>query len=334
MKSGKNKSESEQDKGKNEFGLSRRKFLFYCGGVAGSMALLGCGIRGEGGEWTDTDNISDTLNNAARKPAVVWLSGQECTGCSIQFLNHEEPDITEIILDRISLRYQEAVMAASGEVATQCVEDAISEGGYILIVEGAIPGADDRFCEIGGVSFRKTVQRLSDKAAAVIAIGACASFGGIPRETPSKGLPVSDVVDGPVINLPHCPGHHEHLLTTIVYFLENEALPELDEYGRPVAFFSKRIHDQCRRRPQHDAGNFLNDWNDPAQRDWCLFMKGCRGPQTSSDCVVRKYNGGVNHCIDSGCPCLGCAEPTFLKKDAPLFAAKEVSQRKGHMVPV
>jgi len=225
------------------------------------------------------------------------------------------------VLDTISLRYHEAIMAASGHVSEAALAATLAAGGYVLIVEGSIPGADDRFCEIGGKPFRKIVEECAEKAAAIIAIGACATYGGIPGACPSQGKGVGEIVKGkPVINLPHCPVHHEHLLETIVYYLTERAVPELDDKGRPKLFFSKLVHDQCPRKKHYDEGNYLTDWNDPAQRDWCLAEKGCKGPETYSDCVTRKYNGGVNHCLLCGSPCQGCSEPGFYGAHSPLYA--------------
>lgn len=337
---GKKRSEFSQDDVEKLLGVSRREFLYYCGGLAGSLALVGCGgedrtkeaSKGGGidkGGTTDARKVAAALTEAVRKQPVIWLSGQECTGCSIQFLNIEKPTIAEVILDKISLRYHEAIMAASGSVSERALEDTVSEGGYVLVVEGSIPGADDRFCEIGGKPFRQIVLDTAAKADVVIAIGSCASFGGIPGACPSQGKPVSDFVkDKPIINLPHCPVHHEHLLETIVFYLTRKAAPELDDKLRPKMFFSKLVHDQCARKKNYDEGNYLNDWNDPKQKDWCLAEKGCKGSDTYSDCVTRKYNGGVNHCLDCGSPCQGCAEPSFYGGNSPLYAFDAVAHAR------
>jgi hydrogenase small subunit len=306
------------------FGVSRRDFLTYCGGLAGALAL-GCAGEGEkpASPPPKKEKIARTIEKAAGKPPVIWLEGQDCAGCSISFLNAEKPSIAEVILDKISLRYHESVMAASGHTADRVMEETRKEGGYVLVVEGAVPAADDRFCMVGGRPFREILGECAKGAAAIIAVGACATYGGIPGAAPSQGKGISGYVGGrPVINLPLCPVHHEHLLATIVYYLENKKAPELDEHGRPLMFFAKTVHDQCERKEAYDAGNYLNDWNDPAQAGWCLAEKGCKGPETYSDCPTRKYNGGVNWCIGAGAPCQGCAEPAFYGQVSPLFASR------------
>jgi len=140
------------------------------------------------------------------------------------------------------------------------------------------------------------------------------------KNTPTQGRPVTDyVTDRTVINLPMCPANGEHLLLTILSILDAEEAPPLDDQGRPRMFFEETVHARCPRLPAFVAGNFLTDWNDPVQRDYCLFDKGCRGPLTVADCPTRGFNGGVSHCTASGAPCQGCAEPDYYD-GIPLYA--------------
>ncbi len=302
-------------------GVSRRDFMKYCGGLAAALGLAGC----DGKKTQQT--LEDAGNNTGDgKPAVVWLNGQDCNGCSIAFLNLEEdagaglPSIATVLLDTISLRYHEAVMAGSGHVAEDSKAEAIAAGGYILVVEGAIPDADDRYCVIGGVPFRQTLQEAAAGAAHIIALGSCATGGGIVRETPTQGRPVTDIItDRTIINLPGCPANHEHLLLTIVHLLTEEQAPALDARNRPTQFYTGWVHDDCPRRPAFDAGNFLTDWNDPAQRDFCLMERGCRGPTTRGDCSTRGVTGSAGNCTASGAPCQGCTNHLYYDGN-PLYA--------------
>ncbi len=300
--------------------------------MAGALAQ-GCAVKGGSRPAPSSPTqakVAETLRAAAGKPPVVWLQGQDCAGCSVSFLNVEQPSAADVILDKISLRYHEPLMAGSGLVAERALRETVRAGGYMLVVEGAIPSADDRFCMVGGRAFREILEECAKGASTVIAAGACAAFGGIPGATPSKGRGVAAYVKNtPVVNLPQCPVHHEHLLATIVYVLEHKQVPELDTHGRPLMFFSKTVHDQCERKAAYEAGNYLNDWNNPAQAGWCLAEKGCKGPVTYSDCPTRKDNGGVNWCIAAGAPCQGCAEPTFYEEMAPLFAARTLARGKA-----
>jgi hydrogenase small subunit len=300
-------------------GLSRRDFMKYCAGAAAALGVS---------ELFSIEKIAQALEAAAKKPPVIWITAQDCTGCTISLLSLEDPGPASLILDKISLRYHDTVMAGSGYVAEKALEDAIKEGGYVLIVEGSIPAADDRFCLVAGKPIKKTIVEASSKAAAIIAVGACAAYGGIPRTTPSQGLPVSKIVtDKPIINLPTCPVHMDHLMGTILYYLVAKKAPPLDSIGRPEMYFGVSVHENCRRRPFFDAQQYLQDWNDPAQKEWCLLEKGCKGPQTFSDCPIRRWNNGINFCIDAGAPCQGCSEPTFYEENSPLYAMGPVTER-------
>jgi len=298
-------------------GLSRRDFLKYCAGTAAALGLS---------ELITSERIALALEAAAKKPPVIWLEGQDCAGCTVSLIS--TPSAAPLILDKISLRYHETIMAASGYAAEKAREETIKEGGYVLVVEGSIPGTDDRFCTVGGHTFREIVKETADKAVAVIAVGACAAFGGIPRGTPTKGMPVSKFLPGKaVINLPTCPVHMDHLMGTLVYFLATHKVPPLDKLNRPLLYYGMTVHDNCRRRAHFDEDRFLKDWNDPKQKDWCLLEKGCKGPETYSDCPIRRWNSGINFCMDAGSPCQGCAEPGFYEEHSPLYAMGPATDR-------
>lgn len=300
-------------------GLSRRDFLKFCGGAAATLGLS---------ELFTAEMIAEALESAAKKPPLIWLEGQDCAGCTISFISVENPTPASLILDKLSVRYHETIMAASGHMAERAREDTIKEGGYVLVVEGSIPSADDRFCMVGGHPFRKIVKETAERAVAIVAVGACAAFGGIPRGTPSKGVPLSKVLPGKtIINLPTCPVHMDHVVGTVIYFLVTHKAPPLDKLGRPLMYYGMSVHDNCRRRAYFDDGEFLEDWNDPKQRDWCLMEKGCKGPETYADCPIRRWNNGINFCMDAGAPCQGCSEPGFYDEFSPLYAMGPVTDR-------
>jgi len=301
-------------------GINRRDFLKYC---AVTAAVLGLS------ELEFTTRVAQAIEATSKKPAVIWLEGQDCAGCTISFTGILNPPAASIILDKISLRYHETAMVASGKLSEDVYHETIKQGGYVLIIEGSIPSADDRFCMVGGRPFREMVEEAAKKAAAIIAVGACATYGGIPAATPSKGIGLNKALPGKtVINLPTCPVHPDHLAGTILYFLTTGKVPQLDKIGRPVMYYRETIHDNCRRRAHFDAGRFLKDWNDPEQKDWCMFEKGCKGPVTIADCPVRRWNDGINFCIDCGGVCMGCAEPGFYADMSPLYTAESETSRK------
>lgn len=299
-------------------GINRRDFLKYCAATAAVLGLT---------EFEFTTKVVQAMETSSKKPPVVWFSGQACTGCTISFAQILNPPASSIILDKISLRYHMNVMAASGEVAENALHAAIKEGGYVFIFEGAIPSADDRYWMHGKRPGREVFEEIAKKAGVIIAVGACSAFGGIPKATPSKGMSVSEAlkqagINKPVVNISTCPVHPDHLAGTILYVLVTGKTPELDSKGRPAMYFGEvSMHDNCRRRAHFDAGEFLKDWNDPKQKNWCLFEKGCKGPVSNIDCAIRKWNDGISFCLDCGGVCQACGEPVFYGKVTPLYSA-------------
>ena len=311
--------------------LSRRDFMKFCATTATVLGLS---------ELEFVTKVSEVLADAGTKPPVVWLEGQDCAGCSISFAGSLNPPIASMLLDRVSVRYHEAIMAASGHVAEAVLHETVEAGGFVLGVEGSIPTADDRFCMVGGRPFRQMVEEAGAKAAAIIAVGACATYGGIPAAGPTGAVGVSKIIKNkPIINLSTCPVHADHLIGTILYYLTTGKVPPLDKLGRPKMYFGEVIHDNCRRRSYFDNEMFLKDWNDPAQKNWCLYEKGCKGPDTSADCPVRRWNDGLNFCIDCGAGCMGCAEPDFYAGMTPLHTAEGersrdiMARKKAGLIP-
>jgi len=314
---------------KNELelcGVSRRDFLKYC---AATAALFGLS------ELEFTTKVVHAIETSSKKPAVMWIEGQACAGCTISLTQSLYPPAASVILDKISLRYHHTVMAAAGDLAEKVYHDTVKAGGYILVVEGATPSADDRFHIGGGMPFRKRLEESARKASMILAAGACSAFGGIPRACPSKGIGVNDVlkkarINKPVVNISTCPVHPDHLVGTILYVLVTGKPPELDSKGRPSMYFGdeRLLHDNCRRRGHFDAGEFLQDWNDPKQKNWCLLQKGCKGPLAYIDCGIRRWNDGINFCLDCGGLCQACGEPDFYDKVTPLYTVESEAFKK------
>jgi len=307
-------------------GITRRDFIKYCGATA---ALFGLS------EFEFTAKLANALEASSKKPPVMWLAGLDCTGCTISFTQSLSPSVSSIILDKISLRQHDTIMAAAGHLVEELHEAMVKAGGYILVVEGAIPSADDRFCMTGGKPFRTILEQAAKGANAILAAGACSSFGGIPKATTSKGMSVSEVlrnakIDKPVINISTCPVHPDHLVGTILHILITGNLPELDAKRRPVMYFGDKllIHDNCRRRAHFEVGEFLADWNDPKQKEWCLFQKGCKGAMSYVDCAIRRWNDGISFCLDCGGVCQACSEPIFYEQVTPLYTAESESSKK------
>jgi hydrogenase small subunit len=159
-----------------------------------------------------------------------------------------------------------------------------------------------------------------ENAAAVVTIGTCAAYGGIPKADPNPtgAKSVQALMDEglvprkPVINVPGCPPIPTVITGVLAHYLTFGEIPALDHLGRPLMFFGDSIHDRCYRRPFYDQGKFAKTFDDAGARNgWCLFELGCKGPTTYNACATTKWNDGTSFPIESGHGCLGCSEPDF-----------------------
>lgn len=293
--------------------FTRRQFLKLTMGAGAALGLSQLPLAGK--------MLSETQEGA--KPAVVWMEAQDCTGCTESVLSSVTPDLRDVILDVIAIRYHETIMAGTGHVAEGALDAAINEGGYVLVVEGSIPAADNRYLEVAGIPVETRFVQAASNAAVILAVGACAAYGGIPRAGVPDGRGVQYFLDKhsiakPLINLPGCPVHPAWFYDTVLDYLAGNSIP-VDQHKRPLRHFQQTIHDLCHRRGQYNNQLYLNDWNHPGQRNWCLLNKGCKGPDTHGDCPSIKWNDGVNWCGDNNAPCAGCTEPDFYDGFSPLY---------------
>jgi len=288
-------------------GVSRREFLNFCAWMGACIGLQASGVA----------QVIQALETKKRIP-VIWLHFQECTCCSESFLRSSHPIVADILLDKISLDYTETLMAASGHQAEQSLQDTIAKykGEYLLCIEGSVPLAEDGvYCCIGGKTAKGIAEEVAANAKAIIAWGNCACSGCVQaaKPNPTQAMPIKKIIAGkPIINVQGCPPIAEVMAGVLVHLLTFDTIPELDNLGRPKAFYSRRVHDTCYRRPNYDAGLFVESFDDEnARKGYCLYKVGCKGPTTYNSCGTIRWNGGVSFPIQSGHPCIGCSESNF-----------------------
>lgn len=288
-------------------GYTRRDFMRFASLMAAFIGLDSSGIA----------QVAKALETKSRMP-IIWLHFQECTCCSESFIRSSHPIVADILLDMISLDYSETLMAASGFQAEAALKNTLEKykGEYILCVEGSVPlGADGVYCMIGGKTSLQILNEVAENAAAIIAWGSCASNGCVQsaKPNPTQATPIHKIIKGKtIIKVPGCPPIGEVMAGVIVHYLTFGKIPELDKLGRPKAFYSKRVHDTCYRRPFYDAGLFVETFDDEnAKKGYCLYKMGCKGPSTYNACGVMKWNEGTSFPIQSGHPCIGCSEENF-----------------------
>jgi hydrogenase small subunit len=296
-------------------GVSRRDFLKFCGEIA---VVLGLGIAAG-------PRIAKALESVKR-PSVIWLQLQECTGCVESVLRTADPTIGDLLLDVISLDYNHTLMAGAGAAVERAKQSAMAanKGKYVLVVTGSIPTKEGGiYTMVGGRTAEDLVKEAAEGAAAILAVGACAHWGSVQaaRPNPTGAVGVRDIIKNrPIVNIAGCPPIGDTVTATVVHYLTFGRLPAVDREGRPLFAYGKRIHDQCTRRAHFDAGQFVESFDDEAARKgWCLYSVGCKGPETFSPCPIFQWNTRTSWPIGAGHPCIGCTEPGFWDTMTPFY---------------
>jgi hydrogenase small subunit len=285
---------------------------------------------------------------------VFWMAGMACDGCSIATLGATEPSAEELLtgtlpgLPIVSLHHY-VLSLESGDHFTHSLEKAANgelEWPYVVVYEGSIP---DEHLTIRGepwaaegalptwapfeerrrIPTAEWVRRLAPGAAAVIAIGTCATWGGIPAAdgNATGAMSVMDFLGKdyrskfglPVINIPGCAPVGDNFTETvasILLFLNKQApLPEFDELGRPAWLFADTVHRHCPRAGWYEEGTFAKEYGDKE----CLVEIGCWGPVVNCNIVSRGAEGHMGGCMVAGGVCIGCTMPGFPDKFTPFY---------------
>jgi len=308
-------------------GVSRRRFLEFCASLM-VAAPFGLALTGKARAAEVARAVAQ-----ARRPSVIWLAFQDCTGCTETLLRTSKPDLAELILHLISLDYHETLMAAAGKDAEDALYSAMEQnaGKYVLVVEGSIPRKDHGiYMKLAGKPALQVLDAVSKQAAAIIAIGSCASWGGIPSAdpNPTDAVGVSAIINNkPLVNIPGCPPNPYTLLGTVLQYASAGTLPEPDALKRPKFAYDRLIHDHCPRRAHFDAGRFARSFGDTGHRQgWCLFHLGCKGPETYAGCSTRHFNEIPDVWpIGIGAPCIGCTEQ-HLAFRVPMFQTAKIHE--------
>ena len=312
--------------------LSRRDFVKLCSGT-----VAGFGVS-QMFHPAIHEAFAQTLTG--ERPPVFWVQGQGCTGCSVTLLNSTHPSIVDVLLKIISLEFHPTVMAAEGEGAYEHMMRVAEKfkGKFIFAVEGAVPVAHDGKCCVVAeadhheVTMTEVTKVLAANAAAVLAVGTCAAYGGIPagkgNETGAMGVSAflkKEGIPAPVINIPGCPPHPDWMVGTLALLLDAmkrkgteggvlEIMRGLDDVGRPKVFYPN-THLTCPYLSSFEDGIFSPFMTD---KKGCRFELGCRGPWSGCDSATRKWNGGVNWCI-ANATCVGCTSPNFPDGMSPFY---------------
>jgi hydrogenase small subunit len=263
-------------------------------------------------------------------PRVLWLQGQACSGCSVSLFNADEPPILRAITEQLALVFHPTFSAAQGKLAMDVIEK-VRNGTepFVLVVEGAIPVVMPEACRIAGRPFAEVLLPLLRRAQFIVAAGTCASYGGIPSAegNTTGAASVREFVDnaklpvqGRLVHCPGCPCHPAELLATLAH-LAAKGYPEVRPASlTPTMFSVGCLHNECPHVSLFNMRIFATRFGDG---DGCLYQLGCRGLDVYADCQRRRWNGGVNWCIQAAAPCIGCNQPNFGKSRSFAFYNKE-----------
>lgn len=280
---------------------------------------------------------------------AYWLAGMSCDGCTVAVTGATAPSVEDLLIGRIPgvprvVLHHPVTSVESGEAFIRNYELA-AEGKlnapYVVIFEGSIPNealaaeTGGYWCAMGSETVPKPIptttwlSRLAPGAAAVIAIGTCATWGGIPAAygNPTGSMSLMDFLGKdyrsalglPVINVPGCSPIGDNFTETVnavLLFLNGFGpLPEFDELGRPAWLFKETVHQQCVRAGYYEEGTFAHHYGDKE----CLVEIGCWGPVVQCNITSR---GAINHmggCMNTGGVCIGCTMPGFPDRFAPFY---------------
>jgi hydrogenase small subunit len=288
------------------------------------------------------------------KVHAFWFAGMSCDGCTVAVTGAEAPSIESLLmgahpgLPRVVLHHP-VVNLESGPAYLRAHERAMKgelDAPYVIILEGSISD-ETKALETGGywsgqgeepwgpngeertVSADEWIARLAGNAAASIAIGTCATWGGVPSAygNPTGAMSLMDFLGKdyrsafgvPVVNVPGCSPVGDNFTETvaaILYFLQGFGpLPEFDELGRPAWLFGETVHRHCVRGAYYEEGAYAEEFGDPE----CLVEIGCWGPVVNCNITSRGAISHVGGCMNAGGACIGCTMPGFPDKFTPFY---------------
>jgi hydrogenase small subunit len=307
-----------------------------------------------------TDGPIDTVH-------VFWVAGMSCDGCSVSVTGATNPSVEDLLTGAIPglpkvVLHHPVLSVSAGSEFTRPFQDAVDGklgAPYVVVLEGSVPD-DQRFPEnegyfsaMGAGGFdpesdseqpnRVTdwIRTMAPGAAAMVAIGTCATWGGIPAAAGNVtgsmslmdylGRDYRSALGVPVVNVPGCAPQGDNFtetVTAVLMFLQGIGpLPEFDELGRPAWLFGETVHRHCPRAGYYEEGVFAEQEGDKE----CLVHIGCWGPVVQCNITER---GAINHmggCMVAGGACIGCTMPGFPDKFSPFYKTPPGSALSGAM---
>ena len=280
---------------------------------------------------------------------VLWISeGMSCDGDTVSITASSSPSIEDIVLGlvpglpKVHLHNKVLAYETGEEFMTVFRRAAKGEldAPFVLVIEGSIPNEKihgEGFWTAFGVDeatgqpklFNTWIDELAPRAWGVVAIGTCASYGGIHAMAgnPTGSMGLADYLGWgfrsagglPIVNVPGCPVQPENFMETLLWLLQQAAgkapMIPLDAQLRPTWLFGKTVHEGCDRAGYYEQADFAADYNSPK----CQVKVGCWGPVVNCNVPKRGWMHGIGGCPNVGGICIGCTMPGFPDKFMPFM---------------
>jgi hydrogenase small subunit len=279
---------------------------------------------------------------------IVWITaGLGCDGDSVSITAATQPSIEDVVMG--SIPGLPKVHLHNPVLAYEVGDDFMryfyaAERGeldpFVLVVEGSIPNeeikAEGYWAAIGTdsatgqpITTNEWIDRLAPKATAVVAIGTCATYGGIHamqgNPTGAMGLPDylgwswKSKAGLPIVCVPGCPVQPDNFMETVLYLLYQVAglapMIPLDDALRPTWLFGATVHEGCDRAGYYEQADFATEYGSPK----CIVKLGCWGPVVNCNVPKRGWMAGIGGCPNVGGICIGCTMPGFPDKFMPFM---------------
>jgi uptake hydrogenase small subunit len=270
---------------------------------------------------------------------VYWLQCGGCSGDSMSMLGSEAPGLIETLrLSGVELLWHPSLSADSPPQRRALLQSLLADETPLdaLCVEGAVlrgPGGTGMYDTLEGRPKKDLVAALARKARHVVAVGTCASFGGIvaagdveatglqflrDRQGGLLGTGFRSASGAPVLNLPGCPVHAEVVVGALAALASSLEL-SLDRYQAPLQWYGMLVHQGCTRNEYHE---YRVEESTFGERGCLFFHLGCQGPLTHGPCnkLLWAHRSSKTR---AGVPCLGCTRPDF-PRPYPFFQTRNI----------
>ncbi len=292
---------------------------------------------------------------------VLWLtSGLGCDGDSVAMTNATSPSLEDLLqgilpgMPRLAIYNPLLAYETGDEFLRAFFSAAAGElDPFILVLEGSVPNelisGDGHWAALGAdpetgdpITTCTWIDRLAPRAAAVLALGTCAAYGGIPamRGNPTGAMGLRDYLGHdwvsrrrlPIVNLPGCPVQPDSITEMLLHLAQHlvgvEEMIELDDQGRPRWLFERTVQQGCGRAGFAEQGEFATSFDDDRG---CLVKLGCKGPVVKCNVPIRGWTNGVGGCPNVGGICMACTMPGFPDKFMPFMEPNRLGHAAAHV---